>query len=279
MRVGHRLAVAGSAVAVTVVLSVVVSTAYGSNDGEQESGGRPAPLASDEASASAEAVEGSDRRSAAGPNALEAAAQQAEVQSDRATEQTPLQEFFGVPVDPSAAMEWDHDMIERGIAECMSARGWEYRPVAFEASVTEGLSSDSATAANDSYVTALTPERRAAYTTDLAGYPSGERVPCQDEAMNRAHPLNALQVEYDAMLAEAWAVPELVVANNTWADCLGLSQSSPPEDFIEIDPADQARCDTLSGRSEIMAGVMNEIEQSFIENHHARLTELRADRP
>lgn len=193
--------------------------------------------------------------------------------------QMPLEEFFGVPTDPAEAAAWDHDMVQRGIVECMAERGWSYNPVPFESTTKDGPGTSRQDAANAEILAELSDEQRERYGVDLLNHPDRGVVSCEDVSYGRSHPLNALESEYDAMLESVWSDSNVRAARSDWFSCAGLSQEPTYEEMERVELALRESCSASTGLGNLLANQSYEAQAEFLDAYRQVLTELREDRP
>jgi hypothetical protein len=101
----------------------------------------------------------------------------------------PIERYIGVPVQVDDANQWDHDLMQAALMECMKSKGFSYFVSSYD--VATG-SVQVATDPNSEYFAQLAPSEQERYAqvrwADAAG--------CEVAASNRVHLLNIMAAEY-----------------------------------------------------------------------------------
>ncbi len=211
--------------------------------------------------------------------ATEPPVEQDDLQAKYAGQQMPLEAFFEVPRDPMQASDWGHEMVQRGMVECMEARGWEYVAVPAETALSDGPSQTKEEAANDDILNGLSDSERERYLGDLFNFPEQGITSCESIAFDLAHPLNALEGEYDAMIEAVWSDSDVSTAMNMWYSCVGVDRNIDPFELASISQSLRDECNTSTGLDVLLENASFEAQEEFIETYRETLIELKEMRP
>ncbi|MFN3257434.1 MAG: hypothetical protein ACE37B_17255 [Ilumatobacter sp.] len=180
---------------------------------------------------------------------------------------TGLERYIGVPEDFETAVEWNHQIFEAAIQECMSTNGYDYITLPLEGGEDP----------NVAYLESASDEDRVGFTSLRYGVPElpPSGITCEDEAVRQVFVINAFAAEYAPFREAFYSDPRVIQATQAVEVCIFDAGESPDT----ASPATVEFCQSSADFQDTARKVGDELDNEFIGQYRTEIDEFVSNRP